>query len=68
MMLLLPAPKEMPVTYCCECGVPIYRCNGTTLAGDFVKFINGELEGRKVRQGCPRCSLRWQMVQERGEV
>lgn len=50
---------DNPTRYCCECGDPIYKSIGFTLAGDIAKFLNGEITGEKVRQACPKCGTRW---------
>lgn len=68
-MKLLTVRKELncPTNFCCECGGPIYESMGTTLAGDFVKAVNGEIPRYKIRQGCPRCANRWIIVREKVE-
>lgn len=55
---------DNPVTYCCECGDPIYESMGTTIAGDVLKFLKGEISAEKVRQGCPKCGTKWANMKE----
>jgi hypothetical protein len=46
---------SMSYRCCCQCGAPIFACNGFTRSDDMLAAIEGRMSWCKVRELCGRC-------------